>query len=168
LDLGRFLEDQAREGMAALGILSGRDFPLVGPLCSKLLAIPYGVSADPVVGIAFLNALNVCSIYLTYRLGTAMFGPPVGLIASALYAVFRMAVLFTGKGLWNPGFIPFFPTLFLWTLWRLLAVLLQIHLSGAIFLLLRLPVLFEPNDEANLLGIAGPQARTAGVGQVVE
>jgi 4-amino-4-deoxy-L-arabinose transferase-like glycosyltransferase len=166
LDLGWFHEDQVRDGWAALGILSGRDFPLVGPavqarlnlfgpLYFYLLAIPYAVSANPVVGIAFLNMLNLFSIYLTYRLGTAMFGSAVGLIASALYAVFPMAVL-SGKGLWNPGFIPFFSTLYLWTLWRflvecrpwtlalvlvLLGVLLQIHLSGAIFVLL-LPVAF--------------------------
>ena len=167
LDLGWFLEDQVRDGMAVFGILSGRDFPLVGPqaafgtlnlvgpLYYYLLAIPYGMSPNPVVAIAFINVLNLCSIYLTYRLGTAMFGPPVGLIASALYAVFPMAVL-SGKGLWNPGFMPFFSTLFLWTLWRLLVgrrpwilalvlfllgVLLQIHLSGAIFVLL-LPVAF--------------------------
>jgi hypothetical protein len=187
LDLGWFLEDQVRDGMAALGILRGRDFPLVGPqaalgtlnlvgpLYYYLLAIPYGVSANPVVGIAFLNVLNLCSIYLTYRLGTAIFGPPVGLIASALYAVFPIAVL-SGKGLWNPGFIPFFSTLFLWMLWRLLVgrrpwlltlvlvllgVLLQIHLSGAIFVLL-LPVaflLYRPPLQlrplmAGLLGVA--------------
>jgi hypothetical protein len=42
-----------------------------------LLAISYGVSANPAVSIAFVNVLNPCSIYLTYRLGTAMLGPPV-------------------------------------------------------------------------------------------
>ena len=82
-----------------------------------------------------------------------MFGPVEGFVAAALYAVFPMAV-FSGKALWNPGFIPFFATLFLLTLWRflvgrrpwtlalvlcLLGVLLQIHMSGAIFVLL-LPV----------------------------
>jgi 4-amino-4-deoxy-L-arabinose transferase-like glycosyltransferase len=167
LNLGWFLEDQVRDGMAALGILSGRDFPLVGPqaafstlnldgpLYYYLLAMPYGVSVNPAVGIALLNVLNLCSIYLTYRLGIAMFGSPIGLIASALYAVFPMAVL-SGKVLWNSGFLPFFSTLFLWTLWRLLVgrrpwtlalvlvllgMLLQIHLSEAIFVLL-LPVAF--------------------------
>jgi hypothetical protein len=123
------------------------------------------VSANPAVGIAFVNVLNPCSIYLTYRLGTAMFGPPVGLIASRLYAVFPTAVL-SGKELWNSGFIPFFSTRFRWTLWRLLVarrpwtlalmlvllgMLPQIHLGGAIFvllldgacLLLRLPVLLS-------------------------
>jgi 4-amino-4-deoxy-L-arabinose transferase-like glycosyltransferase len=187
LDLGWFLEDQVRDGMAALDLLRGRDFPLVGPqaafstlnlvgpLYYYLLAIPYAISANPVVGIAFSNILNLCSIYLAYRLGSAMFGPPVGLIASALYAVFPMAVL-SGKGLWNPGFIPFFSTLLLWTLWRflteqhpwmlalvlvLLGVLLQIHLSGAVFVLLlpvalllyRPPVRLKPLI-AGLLGVA--------------
>jgi Dolichyl-phosphate-mannose-protein mannosyltransferase len=165
LDLGWFLQDQVRDGMAAQGILSGQDFPLVGPhaalstvklvgpLYYYLVAIPYGLSADPVVGVAFLNLLGVFSIHLTYRLGREMFGPLEGLIAAALYAVFPMAVL-SGKALWNPGFVPFFSTLFLLTFWRflvggrpwglalalfLLGVLLQIHMSGAIFVLL-LPV----------------------------
>jgi hypothetical protein len=165
LDVGWFLQDQVRDRMAAQGILSGRDFPLVGPhaalstvrlvgpLYYYVLAIPYGLSADPVVGVTFLNLLGICSIYLTYRLGREMFGPLVGLIAAALYAVFPMAVL-SGKALWNPGFIPFFSALFLLAFWRflvggrpwflplplfLLGALLQIHMSGAILVLL-LPV----------------------------
>jgi hypothetical protein len=165
LDVGWFLQDQVRDATAAQGILSGRDFPLVGPhaalstvqlvgpLYYYLVAIPYGLSANPVVGVAFLNLFGVASIYLTYRLGREMFGPLEGLVAAALYAVFPMAVL-SGKALWNPGFIPFFATLFLLTLWRflvgrrpwalaltllLLGVLLQIHMSGAIFVVL-LPV----------------------------
>lgn len=165
LDLGWFLQDQVRDGTIALEILSGQNFPLVGPLAASgtfklgplfyyLLAIPYGWSANPAVGVAFLNVLNLLSIYLTYRLGTEMFGSPVGLVAAALYAVFPMAVL-SGKALWNPGFIPVFTTLFLLTLWRFLVgrrpwvlalvllflgVLLQIHMSGAIFAVL-LPVI---------------------------
>ena len=166
LDLGWFHEDQVRDGVAAFGILEGREFPAVGPavqarlnlfgpLYFYLLAIPYGLSPNPVVGITFLNLLNLCSIYLTYRFGTEMFGRQVGVIASGLYAVFPMAV-FSGKALWNPGFVPFFVTLFLWALWRflverrpwmlalvlfLLGALLQIHLSGTIFVLF-LPIVF--------------------------
>jgi hypothetical protein len=165
LDLGWFLQDQVRDGMAALGILSGREFPLLGPQAALstvnlvgpfyyyLLALPYGVNPNPIVGVGFINLLNLLSIYVTYRLGTEMFGRPVGLVAAALYAVFPMAVL-SGKALWNPGFIPFFSTLFLLALWRflvgrrpwaltpvlfLLGMLLQIHMSGAIFVVL-LPV----------------------------
>jgi 4-amino-4-deoxy-L-arabinose transferase-like glycosyltransferase len=123
LDVGWFLQDQARDGTAAQGILSGGDFPLVGPhaalstvqlvgpLYYYLVAIPYGLSANPVVSVAFLNLLGVLSIFLTYRLGREMFSPLEGLVAAALYAVFPMAVV-SGKVLWNPGFIPFFSTLF--------------------------------------------------------
>jgi hypothetical protein len=79
-----------------------------------------------------------------------VFGPLEGLVAAAPCAVFPMVVL-SDKALWNPGFIPFFATLFLLTLWRflvgrrpwalaltllLLGVLLQIHMSGAIFVVL--------------------------------
>jgi 4-amino-4-deoxy-L-arabinose transferase-like glycosyltransferase len=162
LDLGWFLQDQVRDGMAAFGVLSGREFPLigpqsalstmnlVGPLYYYLLAFSYGISPDPVVGVALMSLLNLVSVYLTYRLGTEMFGVPVGLVAAALYAVFPMAV-FSSKVLWNPGFVPFFTVSFLLLLWRflvgrqpwflaaaifLLGVLLQIHMSGAIFVLL--------------------------------
>jgi hypothetical protein len=57
LDVGWFMQDQVRDAMAARGILSGRDFPLVGPhaalstvqlvgpLYYYLVAIPYGLSA---------------------------------------------------------------------------------------------------------------------------
>jgi 4-amino-4-deoxy-L-arabinose transferase-like glycosyltransferase len=118
LDVGWFLQDQVRDATAAQGILSGRDFPLVGPhaalstvqlvgpLYYYLVAIPYGLSANPVVGVAFLNLFGVASVYLTYRLGREMFGPLEELVAAALYAVFPMAVL-SGKALWNPGLIPF-------------------------------------------------------------
>lgn len=162
LDLGWFLQDQVRDGMTALRILSRQEFPLVGPLVASsqfylagplyyyLVAIPYGVSTNPAVGVAFLNLLNLLSIYLTYRMGTEMFGPPVGMTAAALYGVFPMAVL-SGNALWNPGFVPFFTIAFLLTLWRfltrrrpwtlailicLLGILLQIHMSGAIFVVL--------------------------------
>ena len=165
LDLGWFLQDQVRDGMTALGILSGREFPLVGPLVASsqiylagplyyyLVAIPYAFSTNPAVGVGFLNLLNLTSVYLTYRLGTEMFGTPVGTVAAALYAVFPMAVL-SSKALWNPGFLPFFTSVFLLTLWRylqdsrpwrlgaliaLVGILLQIHMSGAIFAVL-LPV----------------------------
>jgi 4-amino-4-deoxy-L-arabinose transferase-like glycosyltransferase len=165
LDLGWFLQDQVRDGMAAWGIIRGREFPLVGPqaalstinlvgpLYYYLLAFSYGLNPDPAVGVALISLLNLISVYLTYRLGTEMFGAPVGLVAAALYAVFPMAI-FSSKALWNPGFIPFFTVLFLLTLWRfllgrqpwtlaavifLLGVLLQMHMSGAIFVIL-LPI----------------------------
>lgn len=164
LDLGWFLQDQVRDGVIALRILRGQEFPLVGPLAASgtfklgpffyyLLAIPYAYGPNPATGVAFLNLLNLMSIYLTYRLGTKMFGSPVGLVAAALYAAFPMAV-FSGRALWNPGFVPFFTSLFLLTLWRfltgrkewtlsvllvLLAVFLQIHASAIIFAVL-LPV----------------------------
>ena len=165
LDIGWFLQDQVRDGMAALGIVSGRAYPLVGPqaalssvnlvgpLYYYLLAIPYAISPDPWIGLVLQNLLTLIALYLVYRLGNDMFGTPVGLVAAALYAVFPMAVI-SGKTLWNPGFLPFFAALFLWTLWCflvsrrpwllavmifVLGVLLQIHMSGAIFVLV-LPV----------------------------
>ena len=89
LDLGWFHADQVRDGVAAFGILEGREFPAVGPAVQArlnlfgpcifyLLAIPYGLSANPVVAIAFLNLLNLCSIDLTYRLGPRCSGGRLG------------------------------------------------------------------------------------------
>lgn len=163
IDLGWVFLDQVRDGTIALDILGGRNFPLAGPqsrgttlagpLYYYLLAVPYSVSVNPAVGVGFQNLLAAVSVYLTYRLGAEMFGPRVGLFAAALYAVFPMAVL-SGKTLWNPGFVPILTTTFFLTLWRfltghgpwlltpvllLLGILLQIHMSGAIFLVL-LPI----------------------------
>jgi 4-amino-4-deoxy-L-arabinose transferase-like glycosyltransferase len=163
LDLGWFVQDQVRDATIATGIAGGRAFPLVGPwaggtfrlgpLFFYVLAIPYGLSANPQVASVFLTSLGMISIYLTYHLGKKMFGPPVGLVAAALYAVFPAAVL-TGRTVWNPGFVPVATTLFVALLWRLLALsrpwmlmpvlvvlgaLLQIHASTIIFVLL-LPV----------------------------
>jgi hypothetical protein len=183
LDLGWFLQDQARDGTVALGIVSGRDFPLVGPeaggtfrlgpLFYYLLAIPYGLSADPKVGVAFQTLLALLSIYLAYRLGEDLFGPPVGLVGAALYAAFPAAVL-SGKTLWNPGFIPVCTTLFLIALWHwltgprpwllalllpLLGAILQIHASLIICVVLFLAalLLYRPvlSPRALLMGLLG-------------
>jgi putative flippase GtrA len=59
--------------------------------------------------------------------GRAQYGQPCR-------PVLLLAVL-SGKALWNPGFIPFFPTLFLLALWRFLVGRRPWALSPALFLL---------------------------------
>jgi hypothetical protein len=84
-----------------------------------LLAIPYGVSANPAVGIAFVNVLNPYSIDLTYRLGTAILGPPVRADHLGALRCFPDGCPEWESAL-EPGVHSIFFTLFLWTLWRLL------------------------------------------------
>jgi len=158
-DLSWFMLDQARDATVALGIAQRRSFPLVGPeiaggpahlwgpLYFYLLAIPFAVSSNPAVAAAFLSALNLIAVYLTYRLGLTFFSREVGLIAAALFAVYPAAVM-NGRGLWNLPPLPLITMLFFWSLYRLvvhqrsimvvpamaaLACLTQFHLSTVAF-----------------------------------
>jgi hypothetical protein len=170
LDLGWFMVDQARDAIEASRIASGQNLPLVGPIAPGLyvlgplyyylLAAPFWLSQDPTAAVFLISIVNLVSVYLSYRLGTEFFSPGVGLVGAALYAVFPMATI-SAKSLWNPGFIPFFTTVFFYGLFRFLVAarpwgltfalvalgcLLQIHPSGlALLLLLGLALaLFRP------------------------
>lgn len=162
IGLGFFGVDQVRDAVVATGIATGQNFPLVGPQSAQstieisgplyyyLVAIPYAISADPIVGHWFTAILSIAALLLAHRLATEMFGPTVGAVATLLYATCPMVVL-SGLPLWNPGLVPVFALGFLLVTWRyvtgrdprllapalvLLAVVLNLHLSGIGFLLL--------------------------------
>jgi 4-amino-4-deoxy-L-arabinose transferase-like glycosyltransferase len=170
-DLGWFMMDQARDAAAALKIAEGTSFPIVGPVARGLyalgplyyylIAVPFLFSKDPAAAVLFIGLLNSVSVYLTYRLGREFFSPTVGLIGAALYAVFPMTIV-SSKAMWNPGLVPFFTVIALYSLfhfvvagrpWGLtvtlaaLGCLLQLHLSALALVLLLVVVLalFRPS-----------------------
>jgi len=159
VDLGWFLFDQARDALAALEIAEGKSLPLVGPVAQGLyalgplyyylIALPLWFSKDPSASVFFISLLNLTSVYLAYRLGQEFFGPTVGLVGAALYAVFPTAVI-SSHALWNPGLVPCFTVVFFYCLYHFLVrqrpwglvgamvalgCLLQVHLSGLTLLL---------------------------------
>ena len=155
-DLSWFGIDQARDVHTALGIVSGRSFPLLGvevaggpahtwgPAYFYLIAIPFAVSRDPAFATAVLSAASVAGIFMTYRLGLVFFGRAVGLLSAALVATYPLAVI-ESKTLWNLAPLPVFTVIFFHALCSLvvhgrsvmiipavtaLAILVQLHLSA--------------------------------------
>ena len=171
-ELSWFSTDQARDAHTALGIASGRSLPLLGvevsggrghtwgPAYFYLIAIPFAMTRDPVVAVAFLSATSLAAIFMTYRLGRAFFGRAVGLLAAALVATYPLAVI-ESKALWNVAALPLFTTIFFHALFSLvvhgrsvmiiaavtaLSVLVQLHLSAlSLVVVLALAIaLFRP------------------------
>jgi hypothetical protein len=155
-DLSWFGIDQARDVHTALGIVSGRSFPLLGveiaggpahtwgPAYFYLIAIPFAVSRAPAFAVAVLSATTVAGLLMTYRLGLVFFGREVGLLSAALVATYPLAVI-ESKALWNVAPVPVFTVIFFYALCSLvvhghsvmiiaaltaLAVLVQLHLSA--------------------------------------
>lgn len=115
-----------------------------GPAYFYLIALPFAVSRDPTLAVAFLSATTVAAIVATYRLGLVFFGRGVGLLAAALAATYPLAVI-EAKALWNVAPVPPFTVVFFYALCALvvqgrsvmivpalasLAILVQLHLSA--------------------------------------
>jgi hypothetical protein len=180
-ELSWFSFDQAHDSRIALDIVTGRSFPLIGaevsggpahtwgPAYFYLIAIPFAVSRDPAVAVAFLGALSVVSVLLTYRFGHVFFGPAVAMLAAALISTYPFAVL-GSKALWNVAPLPLLAVVFFHSLFSVvvhrrpvmiiptlavLGLLVQFHLSAmslAIVLLLGL-ALFRPPMRARYVAL---------------
>ncbi len=170
LDLGWFMMDQARDAVEVLKIVERGEWPLVGPVARDLYALgplyyyllapAFWLSKDPSAAALLISALNLGGVYLTYRLGQEFFSATTGLVAAALYGVFPMAVI-SARAMWNPGFVPFFTVIFVYSMYRFLVrhrpwgltaalgalgCLLQVHLSSLalVLVLLAALLLFRP------------------------
>lgn len=154
LDLTWYFLDQVRDVATAAAIASGKTFPLLGPLIGwthgrlgplyfYLIAPPFLLAGAPVAGTVFVALAGVLAIFLVYRLAGDLFGSSVALAASALFAVFPLAVL-SSRVLWNPALIPLFTVLFMRALFGVVvdgrsrdiigvcaffAILTQLHLT---------------------------------------
>jgi 4-amino-4-deoxy-L-arabinose transferase-like glycosyltransferase len=73
------------------------------------------------VGPAVMVALfGIATVWLIYKIGKEFFGTPVGLIASALYAISPLVVTYS-RSSWNPNPMPFFSLLTLYATYKALA-----------------------------------------------
>ncbi len=123
-----FLGDEGRDVLAAYNILHG-DLTLLGPTSSVggffLGPIYYYFMApflwlsnnDPVgpsVGVALFG---VATIYLVYKLCSEFFGMKAGLIASFLYAISPIVIIYS-RSSWNPNVFPFFTIASLYSLYK--------------------------------------------------
>ncbi len=153
-----FAFDEARLSLIALEMARGGEFATVGmpssagvpnmPAAAWLFAIPYGLSADPIVATNAVALLSVAAVLGVWWLAR-QWHPQAGLIAALLLAAHPYAVLY-GRSVWAQNLLIPFTVLWLIAAHRavvkqrriwmgvtvfLTGFILQVHFAGAAFIL---------------------------------
>ena len=182
LDLIWTVTDQTRDLTRAFAIASGREFPLLGPAVGPsafclgpfyyyLLSIPALVTGSPVWVFLFASLANIAALWVFFLVVRRWLGATVAVLSLVPYALAAPWVI-RAQVLSNPTLMPLFVILFWacvmdlvvqkrtgafpWAI-ALMAVLLQLHLSTAVFipLALLLILLFRPRIGAKGLAAGG-------------
>jgi hypothetical protein len=185
LDLTWTITDQTRDLTKAFAIASGAEFPLLGPAVGPsefclgpiyyyLLSIPALVTRSPVCVFLFASLVNIAALWAFFLVVRRWLGATVAVLALVPYALSTPWVI-RAQVLSNPTLMPLFVILFWacimdlvvqkrtgsfpWAI-ALAAVLLQLHLSTAVFipLALLLILLFRPPVRACGLAAGGAAA----------
>jgi len=116
-----FLGDEGRDVLIVYDILHG-NLTLLGPTASVggffLGPIYYYFMApflwlfnySPVGPAVMVALFGIATVFLIYKVGKEFFSAPVGLIASGLYAISPLVVIYS-RSSWNPNLMPFFSLL---------------------------------------------------------
>jgi 4-amino-4-deoxy-L-arabinose transferase-like glycosyltransferase len=128
LDLVEFKLDEANAVDLARQVLDG-DLLTVGlvssvgalnpPFFIYLTAIPLAFWNDPLAATAFVGALAVVAVALTYAVLRPRFGALAALAAAGLFATAPWAVLY-GRKIWAQDALPLFTVSLLWSLFLVL------------------------------------------------
>ena len=185
LDLIWTITDQTRDLTRAFAIASGREFPLLGPavgpsefclgpLYYYLLSIPALVTRSPVCVFLFASLVNIAALWVFFLVVRRWLWATVAVLSLVPYALAAPWVI-RAQMLSNPTLMPLFVILF-WACvmecvvdkrssavpWAvvLAAVLLQLHLSTAVFIPLAILaiLLFRPPVRACGLAAGGAAA----------
>ncbi len=123
-----FLGDEGRDALIMKKILSG-DLPMIGPPTSvgniylgPLYYYMMFLSMAPTnlnpISAAIMNALiGILIVALVYYLGKIWFGRIGGMVASFLYAISPVNIIYS-RSSWNPNPAPFFALLGMFSLYR--------------------------------------------------
>src|SRR4029077_1332136 len=186
---GDFDGDQGHDMLTLLRFVHDGVVPLLGPPTSignfhhgaayyyLLAPVVWLFGAQPPAVLAFIAALGIAAVGLTWWLARAIGGRATALIAGLLLAV-SPAAIEESTFIWNPSPIPFFAVLALAAAWRAhqtgrarwwaLAIassgmVVQLHVLGVVFV----PPIVAPGivdwRAARRLG-DGPRARNAVLG----
>lgn len=125
-----FLGDEGRDVLVVYKILHG-DLTLLGPTASVggfflgpiyyyfMVPFLWVFNYNP-VGPAIMVALfGIATVWLIYKVGKEFFGSSVGIIASGLYAISPLVVIYS-RSSWNPNPMPFFSLLTLYLIYKAL------------------------------------------------
>lgn len=117
-----FLGDEGRDALVIQGILVNHHVPLLGPPTSVggmylgplyyyMMAIPMAIFWLNPVSAAGMDALiGILTVGLIYYLGREWFGKKAAIVASLLYAVSPVTIIYSHSS-WNPNPAPFFALL---------------------------------------------------------
>lgn len=124
----QFLGDQGRDAIIVKDILTGKNFPAIGPPMSVgtvyLGPLYYYMMAfsmaifwlNPVAAAAMCALLGVASVGIIYYLSREWFGKIAAVTAALLYAFSPVAINYS-RFSWNPNPVPFFSLLTILGLW---------------------------------------------------
>lgn len=141
-----FLGDEGRDAIIVKDILTGVNFPLIGPPTSVgniylgplyyyMMAIPMGIFWLNPVAAAGMNALiGVLTVGLIYYLGKVWFTRVAALIAAFLYTISPVTITYS-RSSWNPNPAPFFALIAIFGLYKM-------HKSGNFLWLILVGVSF--------------------------
>jgi len=157
-----FLGDEGRDMLVVKRMIVDHKLTLLGPTTSVgsmymgpiyyYMMVPFLwlFNLDPVGPSIMVAILSVLTIYLLYRLVSEYFNRTAGIIASFLYAISPLTIIY-GHSSWNPNVVPFFSILLMYSVLKIivnkknkwfivlgltLGILLQLHYVTFMFLLI--------------------------------
>lgn len=124
-----FLGDEGRDVIIVRRLLVSGHPPLIGPGTSignmYLGPLYYYMMApalllanfSPVGPAVMIALLGVGTVFLLWFAGRVWFGKKVALIASGLYAISPIVIIYS-RSSWNPNIMPFFSLLSIYSIWK--------------------------------------------------
>lgn len=124
-----FLGDEGRDAIVIKDLLVNHHFPFIGPPTSigniylgplyyYMMAVPMTIFwLNPVAAAYQIAAIGVLTVFLIYFLTKQWFGEKAGLIASLLYGISPVNIIYS-RSSWNPNPAPFFALLAIFSLWK--------------------------------------------------
>lgn len=125
-----FLGDEGRDAIVIKNMIDNHHFPLIGPPTSVgniylgplyyyMMLLPMAVfGLSPVAAAGLDAAIGVATVALIYYLGKIWFGRPAGLVASYLYAISSVTIIYS-RSSWNPNPAPLFALISIFSLHKL-------------------------------------------------
>lgn len=124
-----FLGDEGRDALIIKKLLTTGDIPLIGPPTSVgnmylgplyyyMMAVPMAIFwLNPLAAAVQVALIGVASVGLIYYLARSWFGRLAAVIASVLYALSPINIIYS-RSSWNPNPAPFFALLLILSLYK--------------------------------------------------
>lgn len=127
-----FLGDEGRDVLVVKHMIVEHKWTLLGPTASVggfflgpiyyyfMLPFLWLWKLDPTGPAVMVALFGIATIYLVFIVGRDFFGELAGFVAASLYAVSPVVIAYS-RASWNPNLVPFFSTLLIYLLWRVVA-----------------------------------------------